>query len=91
MAPSAGLVRVRVRVKTCAQSMTGPHFVLCMLSIFRAPEIFLGLPFSEAIDMWSLGVVMGVMMFGFNFLADTNIEQDVVGQSLVSEDRTSMT
>ncbi|KAL7389519.1 hypothetical protein ABVT39_005668 [Epinephelus coioides] len=29
---------------------------------FRAPEIFLGLPYSEAIDMWSAGVVMSFMM-----------------------------
>ncbi|XP_040887771.1 homeodomain-interacting protein kinase 2-like [Toxotes jaculatrix] len=31
---------------------------------YRAPEIILGLPFSEAIDMWSLGVVMGHMLLG---------------------------
>ncbi|CAK6960003.1 homeodomain-interacting protein kinase 1-like isoform X1 [Scomber scombrus] len=31
---------------------------------YRAPEIILGLPFTEAIDLWSLGVVMGQMMFG---------------------------
>lgn len=30
----------------------------------RAPEIMLGLPFDEAIDMWSLGILMGLMMFG---------------------------
>ena len=32
--------------------------VLC----FRAPELLLGLPFSEAIDMWSLGCVMYSML-----------------------------
>ncbi|XP_068566839.1 homeodomain-interacting protein kinase 2-like [Cebidichthys violaceus] len=31
---------------------------------FRAPEIALGLPFSEAIDMWSLGVVIARMVLG---------------------------
>ncbi|KAL7396582.1 hypothetical protein ABVT39_008200 [Epinephelus coioides] len=31
---------------------------------FRAPEIFLGLPFSESIDMWSLGVVMARILLG---------------------------
>ncbi|XP_040911065.1 homeodomain-interacting protein kinase 1-like [Toxotes jaculatrix] len=31
---------------------------------YRAPEIILGLPFSESIDMWSLGVVMGHMTLG---------------------------
>ncbi|KAL7388433.1 hypothetical protein ABVT39_013816 [Epinephelus coioides] len=29
---------------------------------YRAPEIFLGLPFSEAIDMWSVGVVMAYIL-----------------------------
>ncbi|XP_042368583.1 homeodomain-interacting protein kinase 2-like [Plectropomus leopardus] len=31
---------------------------------YRAPEILLGLPFSEAIDMWSVGVVMGYILLG---------------------------
>ncbi|XP_028458325.1 homeodomain-interacting protein kinase 1-like isoform X2 [Perca flavescens] len=31
---------------------------------FRSPEIVLGLPFSEAIDMWSLGCVMAKMAHG---------------------------
>ncbi|XP_067462128.1 homeodomain-interacting protein kinase 2-like [Thunnus thynnus] len=31
---------------------------------FRAPEIILGLPFSEAIDMWSLGGVLAAMILG---------------------------
>ncbi|KAL7388791.1 hypothetical protein ABVT39_020739 [Epinephelus coioides] len=29
---------------------------------YRAPEIFLGLPFSEAIDMWTVGVVMAYIL-----------------------------
>ncbi|KAL7388194.1 hypothetical protein ABVT39_008661 [Epinephelus coioides] len=29
---------------------------------YRAPEILLGLPFSEAIDMWSVGVVMAYIL-----------------------------
>ncbi|XP_067437920.1 homeodomain-interacting protein kinase 2-like [Thunnus thynnus] len=33
-------------------------------SFYRAPEIMLGLPFSEAIDMWSLGCVMAEMVVG---------------------------
>ncbi|XP_044231531.1 homeodomain-interacting protein kinase 1-like isoform X2 [Thunnus albacares] len=32
---------------------------------FRAPEIILGLPFSEAIDMWSLGGVLAAMILGY--------------------------
>ncbi|CAJ1055440.1 homeodomain-interacting protein kinase 2-like isoform X2 [Xyrichtys novacula] len=34
-------------------------------TFYRAPEIILGLPFSEAIDMWSLGVVMAYMLTGY--------------------------
>ncbi|XP_056219444.1 homeodomain-interacting protein kinase 3-like [Seriola aureovittata] len=37
------------------------------LPYYRAPEIMLGLPFDEAVDMWSLGALMGLMMFG-NFI-----------------------
>ncbi|GLD68796.1 homeodomain-interacting protein kinase 1-like protein [Lates japonicus] len=32
---------------------------------YRAPEITLGLAFSEASDIWSLGCVMAIMVFGF--------------------------
>ncbi|KAI3353248.1 hypothetical protein L3Q82_019780, partial [Scortum barcoo] len=31
----------------------------------RAPEIILGLPYSEALDIWLLGCVMAMMVFGF--------------------------
>ncbi|TNN39015.1 Homeodomain-interacting protein kinase 1 [Liparis tanakae] len=31
----------------------------------RAPEIILGLPFSEAIDMWSLGCVIAELFLGW--------------------------
>lgn len=31
---------------------------------YRSPEILLGLHFSSATDMWSLGVVMGLMICG---------------------------
>uniref|UniRef100_A0A3Q3KDG3 Protein kinase domain-containing protein n=1 Tax=Monopterus albus TaxID=43700 RepID=A0A3Q3KDG3_MONAL len=34
---------------------------------FRAPEVFLGLPISEAIDMWGLGCVMAFLYFS-NYL-----------------------
>ncbi|XP_056130253.1 homeodomain-interacting protein kinase 1-like [Lampris incognitus] len=33
---------------------------------YRAPEVVLGLPISEAIDMWSLGCVMAAMFLGRN-------------------------
>ena len=32
---------------------------------FRAPEIILGLPFDEAIDMWSLGCVAAELFLGW--------------------------
>lgn len=34
-------------------------------SIRRAPEIILGLPFCEAIDMWSLGCVIAELFLGW--------------------------
>ncbi|XP_074503344.1 uncharacterized protein LOC141774509 isoform X19 [Sebastes fasciatus] len=37
-----------------------------------APENLLGLPFSEAIDMWSLGCVLGIMLTGRTLFPDTN-------------------
>ncbi|XP_044060899.1 homeodomain-interacting protein kinase 1-like [Siniperca chuatsi] len=33
---------------------------------YRAPEVTLGLPISEAIDMWGLGCVMAYLYFGSN-------------------------
>ncbi|CAJ1049422.1 homeodomain-interacting protein kinase 2-like [Xyrichtys novacula] len=43
----------------------------------RAPEIILGLPFSESIDMWSLGVVMGYMLTGYVFFP-SDVEHTVL-------------
>lgn len=36
-----------------------------MASLSRAPEIILGLPFCEAIDMWSLGCVIAELFLGW--------------------------
>ncbi|XP_044063986.1 homeodomain-interacting protein kinase 1-like isoform X2 [Siniperca chuatsi] len=44
---------------------------------YRAPEIMLGLPFSEAIDIWSLGCVMAIMVLGF-MLFPGKIEYDIL-------------
>lgn len=33
--------------------------------MYRAPEIILGLPFCEAIDMWSLGCVIAELFLGW--------------------------
>lgn len=43
--------------------------------IFRASEMMLGLPYTEAIDVWSLGVMMGFIVLGeslFMFKCDYN-------------------
>lgn len=36
-----------------------------MFVFARAPEIILGLPFCEAIDMWSLGCVIAELFLGW--------------------------
>uniref|UniRef100_A0A3Q3K0P0 Protein kinase domain-containing protein n=1 Tax=Monopterus albus TaxID=43700 RepID=A0A3Q3K0P0_MONAL len=37
--------------------------MLMQARVFRAPEVFLGLPISEAIDMWGLGCIMALLYF----------------------------
>ncbi|KAL7378482.1 hypothetical protein ABVT39_014504 [Epinephelus coioides] len=56
---------------------------------FRAPEIFLGLPFSEAIDMWSVGVVMSVMILAkmvFRGIDDFDVMRSIVAFRSVPPD-----
>ncbi|XP_035035080.1 homeodomain-interacting protein kinase 1-like [Hippoglossus stenolepis] len=38
---------------------------------FRAPEVVLGLPLSEAVDMWGVGCVMAYMYFGNNLFPNS--------------------
>ncbi|KAG8536654.1 hypothetical protein GDO81_025931 [Engystomops pustulosus] len=38
---------------------------MCCIFFCRAPEIILGLPFCEAIDMWSLGCVIAELFLGW--------------------------
>ena len=38
-----------------------PH----ILTFYRAPEVILGVPFNEAIDMWSLGCVLAELYLGW--------------------------
>lgn len=40
-------------------------FILVFVLLYRAPEILLGLPFCEAIDMWSLGCVIAELFLGW--------------------------
>ena len=46
--------------------------------LFRAPEIILGLPFCEAIDMWSLGCVIAELFLGWPLYPGAS-EYDQVG------------
>ncbi|KAK1899120.1 Homeodomain-interacting protein kinase 1 [Dissostichus eleginoides] len=43
----------------------------------RAPEVILGQPFNEAIDVWSLGTILAVMLLGFQ-LFPGNHQYDVL-------------
>ena len=56
-------------------------FSVLVSSTSRAPELFFGLPFSEAIDMWSLGCVMGRLISG-KPLWRTKYDDDMVGYLL---------
>ena len=40
-------------------------FLSTLFVLARAPEIILGLPFCEAIDMWSLGCVIAELFLGW--------------------------
>uniref|UniRef100_A0A8D0D198 Protein kinase domain-containing protein n=1 Tax=Sander lucioperca TaxID=283035 RepID=A0A8D0D198_SANLU len=55
MALPASAVKVGMTVQPCA---------------YRAPEVTLGLPISEAIDMWGLGCLMAFLYFGDNLFPD---------------------
>lgn len=60
-------------------------FLACVdlhsFSTFRAPEVILGLPLSEAIDMWALGNMMFSLVTGGMFHAP-NCEYDAVSHVL---------
>ena len=42
-----------------------PTAILSLFFVTRAPEIILGLPFNEAIDMWSVGCVIAELFLGW--------------------------
>lgn len=54
------LVSSQERLNDCATENTK----VCLLC-YRAPEIILGLAFSEKIDMWSLGCVVAELFLGW--------------------------
>ncbi|XP_029916999.1 homeodomain-interacting protein kinase 2-like [Myripristis murdjan] len=55
------LIDFGLAIPTC-EAEQGAHL---QPKYWRSPEILLGLQFSEAIDMWSLGCVMAEMLLGY--------------------------
>ncbi|XP_078087600.1 homeodomain-interacting protein kinase 4-like [Mustelus asterias] len=51
------------------QQVKGPYI---QSRFYRSPEILLGLPFSEKLDMWSLGCVMAELHLGWPIYPGTN-------------------
>lgn len=50
--------------------------------LYRSPEILLGAPFNEAIDVWSLGCVAATMILGATLFPGTN-EYDMASVTLL--------
>ncbi|XP_015506203.1 homeodomain-interacting protein kinase 1 isoform X1 [Parus major] len=50
---------------------------------YRAPEIILGLPFCEAIDMWSLGCVIAELFLGWPLYPGASEYDQVAGEELL--------
>ena len=55
--------------------------VMFSLPLQRSPEILLGAPFNEAIDIWSLGCIAAEMFMG-NVLFPGKDEYDMVSSTL---------
>lgn len=58
-----------------------PLLMFSNLFLCRAPEIILGLPFCEAIDMWSLGCVIAELFLGWPLYPGAS-EYDQVGTDI---------
>lgn len=58
-----------------------PLLMFSNLFLCRAPEIILGLPFCEAIDMWSLGCVIAELFLGWPLYPGAS-EYDQVGMDI---------
>ncbi|KAM3857134.1 centromere protein L [Diretmus argenteus] len=50
---------------------------LCQTIWYRAPEVVLGLPFDEAVDMWSVGCILAKLATGI-YLFPANYEYDLM-------------
>ena len=46
--------------------------IICFLRFYRSPEVLLGLPYDEAIDMWSLGCILVEMHTGEPLFSGVN-------------------
>lgn len=68
--------RIRIEIASCFSKLLMTVFFPFFL--FRAPEIILGLPFCEAIDMWSLGCVIAELFLGWPLYPGAS-EYDQVG------------
>lgn len=66
--------------------MVVPNVFMSVISrwifLFRAPEVSLGLPFTEAIDVWGLGCVLLFLYVGDNFFSVTSEYQMVRGSTV---------
>ena len=82
--PTDGIMRYRVKVidfgSACHSSKAIQNTYL-QSRYYRAPEILLGLPFNEAIDMWSLGCVIAELFLGWPLYPGSS-EYDQVSQCL---------
>lgn len=64
-------------------------YIYVSLCVFhRAPEIILGLPFCEAIDMWSLGCVIAELFLGWPLYPGA-LEYDQVNTSRLTKNLSS--
>lgn len=58
--PAVKLIDFGTAVRSSDAEPTASHQIYS----YRSPEVLLGLRFSPATDVWSLGVVMGLMVCG---------------------------
>lgn len=56
------------------------YIQLFFLSLLRSPEVLLGAPVSEAIDVWSLGCISAELLMGIP-LFDCNNKYDLVSMT----------
>lgn len=64
-------------LRGCVQFVKSLYLSFCSVLLTRSPEVLVGAPISEAIDMWSLGCV-AIEMFTGAPLFKSDSEYDVV-------------